>query len=112
MIDEVDTDVAPQKKPKVASVPKRSTKRKLTDEGDTNLPHKKRTKVASAFKRSANAGKDCEVVHVDRPTVSRTEWPEYRYFPIDEDWQRQTCRILGLRLSGNFNGRMVDRILF
>ena len=117
------------KKPrtKVSGVPKKSMKRKLVDEHDADLPHIKRTKIASALNKSTTsnksmpmtykkvksnksttrgastkAKKDCEVVHVHRPTVSRTEWPEYRYYPIDEEWQRQTCRTLGLQFVQQF----------
>ena len=27
----------------------------------------------------------------------QTEWRDYRYFPVDEAWQRQACRLLNLR---------------
>ena len=129
LIDECDMDLAPKKKPrtKVSGVPKKSMKRKLIDKHDADLPHIKRTKIASALNKSTTsnksmpmtykkvkstksttrgastkAEKDCEVVHVHRPTVSRTEWPEYRYYPIDEEWQRQTCRTLGLQFVQQF----------
>ena len=26
----------------------------------------------------------------------QTKWTDYRYFPIDEEWQRQACRLLNL----------------
>ena len=25
-----------------------------------------------------------------------TEWPEYRYYPVDEEWQHNACNQLGL----------------
>ena len=34
--------------------------------------------------------------------VVHTEWPEYRYFPVDEEWQRNACRQLGLRFVRPF----------
>ena len=33
----------------------------------------------------------------------RTEWPEYRYYPVDTTWQQDTCRLLGLRFVKPFN---------
>ena len=32
----------------------------------------------------------------------QTEWRNYRYFPVDEDWQRQACRLLNLRFAQPF----------
>ena len=32
----------------------------------------------------------------------RTEWPEYRYYPVDEEWQRNACSQLGLRFVRPF----------
>ena len=108
-------------------VPKKSMKCKLIDEHDADLPHIKRTKIASALNKSTTsnksmpmiykkvkstesttrgastkAEKDCEVVHVHRPTVSLTEWPVYRYYPIDKEWQRQTWLTLGLQFVLQF----------
>ena len=34
--------------------------------------------------------------------VVHTEWPKYRYFPVDEEWQRNACRQLGLRFVRPF----------
>ena len=34
---------------------------------------------------------------VDRPAVPRYEWADYRYHPVDEDWQRQACELLGIQ---------------
>ena len=39
--------------------------------------------------------KDCVVTGFDMPVV-RTEWPEYRYNPVDEEWQHNACTQLGL----------------
>ena len=32
----------------------------------------------------------------------QTKCPDYRYFPVDEEWQRQTCRLLNLRFIQPF----------
>ena len=32
-----------------------------------------------------------------------TEWRNYRYFPVDEEWQRQACRLLSLRFVQPFD---------
>ena len=29
------------------------------------------------------------ITSVEVPLVLQTEWTDYRYFPIDEEWQRQ-----------------------
>ena len=44
---------------------------------------------------------DCALTGFDMPVV-RTEWPEYRYFPVDEEWQSNACRQLGLRFVRPF----------
>ena len=36
------------------------------------------------------------ITSVECPLVLQTEWTDYRYFPIDEEWQRQACRLLNL----------------
>ena len=42
------------------------------------------------------------IVAVERPVTLQTEWRNYRYFPIDEEWQRQACRLLNLRFVRPF----------
>ena len=32
-----------------------------------------------------------------------TEWSNYRYFPVDEEWQQEVCRLLNLRFIQPFN---------
>ena len=39
--------------------------------------------------------KDCVVTGFDMPVV-RTEWPEYRYYPVNEEWQHNACTQVGL----------------
>ena len=42
------------------------------------------------------------ITSVEVPLVLQTEWTDYRYFPIDEEWQRQACRLLNLRFVQPF----------
>ena len=42
------------------------------------------------------------ITSVEVPLVLQTEWTDYRYFPIDEEWQRQACRLLNLRFVRPF----------
>ena len=36
------------------------------------------------------------ITSVELPLVLQTKWTNYRYFPIDEEWQIQACRLLNL----------------
>ena len=45
---------------------------------------------------------DCEVVAVDRPVVPRYEWRNYRYYPVNEEWQRRACELLEIRFVHPF----------
>lgn len=68
MIDEVDTYVASATS-EVASVPKSLTSSK------TFVPVTiKKVKSTESTGDTVNAEKDCQVVYVDRPTVSQTEY--------------------------------------
>ena len=40
---------------------------------------------------------DCEVVAIDRSVVPQYEWRHYRYYPVNEEWQRRACELLGIR---------------
>ena len=42
------------------------------------------------------------ITSVEVPLVLQTEWTDYRYFPIDEEWQRQACRLLNLQFAQPF----------
>ena len=44
---------------------------------------------------------------VEVPLVLQTEWTDYRYFPIDEKWQRQACRLLNLRFVRPFENQII-----
>ena len=62
----------------------------------------KKAKSSGNDASTTSTDKDSEVVHVDRPTVPQSEWPEYRYYPVDEEWQRQACSLLGLQFVQQF----------
>ena len=92
---------------------KRPVKRNLLDEDapayktETEPKAKRRCYVPksapSAKKRKvADDDKDCEVVGVHRPAAPRYEWSDYRYYPVDEAWQRQACELLGIRFIRPF----------
>ena len=92
---------------------KRPVKRNLLDEDalayktETESKAKRRCYVPksapSAKKRKvADDDKDCEVVGVHRPAAPRYEWSDYRYYPVDEAWQRQACELLGIRFVRPF----------
>ena len=59
----------------------------------------KRAKVTSG-------DNDCEVVAVHRSVTPQYEWPgvwpDYRYHPVDEHWQRHTCELLAIRFIRSF----------
>ena len=42
------------------------------------------------------------ITSVEWPVALRTEWVDYRYFPVDEAWQREACRLLNLRFIQPF----------
>ena len=42
------------------------------------------------------------ITAVEQPVVFCTEWEDYRYFPVDEVWQREACRLLNLRFVQPF----------
>ena len=45
---------------------------------------------------------DCNIISVERPVASRHEWTDYRYHPVNEDWQRRACELLGIRFIRPF----------
>jgi len=40
--------------------------------------------------------KDLTITTVENAFAPRTEWADYRYYPVDEEWQKQACTTLGL----------------
>ena len=81
-----------KKKPKVEVVAK--AKKRCVD-APKSIHIAKKAKVASN-------DKDCEVLSVDRPVTTRYEWTHYRYHPVDGDWQRRACELLGIRFTCQF----------
>ena len=93
---------------------KRPVKRTLLDDcGQEEAPTKKKPKGPACKKRSADVPKtvprskkakdgDCEVVGVERPSAPQYEWTNYRYYPVDVEWQRQACELLGIRFVRPF----------
>ena len=85
-------------------------KRKIPLSDESCPPTKKRpVKFPSLRKGSSSDGKkrtvestsgttneDCVITAVHRPGP-RTEWADYRYYPVDESWQRQACDTLNVR---------------
>ena len=95
---------------------KRPVKRPLLDDCEKEAPAKKKPKGPTCKKRSADAPKtiprakkandgDCEVVGVDRPVAPRYEWTNHRYYPVDVEWQRRACEMLGIRFVRPFQRR-------
>ena len=70
---------------------------KVVDELPSKSSYPVKRKVQSMFdnkipvKRKKCPTTDCVVTGIDMPLL-RTEWPEYRYYPVDEEWQRYACR--------------------
>ena len=61
--------------------------------------HSKKIRVTSA---SSTVAHNEDITSVERPLALQTEWPDYRYFPVDEEWQQHTCRLLNLRFVQPF----------
>ena len=80
---------------------------KVVDELPSKSSYPVKRKVQSMFdnkipvKRKKCPTTDCVVTGIDMPLL-RTEWPEYRYYPVDEEWQRYACRQIGLRFIRPF----------
>ena len=66
--------------------------------GSTTVKGKSKCEFAAVHHTTAA---DCVVTGYDM-AVARTECPEYRYYPVDEHWQRQACTLLGLRFIRQF----------
>ena len=92
MVDVCDDPTPAKKKPKV-KVPTKANKRSSDNLKSVHVP--KRAKVTSGVN-------DCEVVAVHRSVAPRYEWMDYRYYPVDEHWQRQACELLAIRFIRSF----------
>lgn len=54
-----------------------------------------KSKPRTAFSDTANHN-DVTITRFKVSIVLRTKWADYRYYPVDEDWQKQACRSLHL----------------
>ena len=92
-----------------------SLKRKQTNDCDSFAPSTKKVCSKVACGSTTVKGKcKCEFAAVHHATaadcvvtgydmaVARTEWLDYRYYLVDEHWQRQACTLLGLRFIRPF----------
>jgi len=56
---------------------------------------------------STSHGEECVITAAHRPAVPQTEWRDYRYYPIDRQWQMQKCEQLGLHcLTDKMEGQI------
>ena len=67
----------------------RTTKASTVGTSKTHKPFMKGKAPCAGYK-------DLTITAVERICSPQTEWAHYRYYPIDEDWQQQACRTLGL----------------
>ena len=101
---------------------KAPVKRQLLHTCDQEAPVKKKPKLNATLNHMKQCGemirsatdrptkkhkftksnKDCEVVAVDRPVMPRYEWSDYRYYPVNEEWQRRACDLLGIQFLHPF----------
>ena len=78
---------------------KRSLPQKFSDD---TTPCTKKPCVASTSSTVITSEDWGGITSVERPVTLRTEWANYRYFPVDEAWQREACRLLNLRFIQPF----------
>ena len=88
----LDEEPPPAKKP---CIEKQKPKRKLSLQ-------KESTKSNPPKKSKRDTDTDCVYTGTESGT-QHTTWPDLRFFPFNEDWQRQACNILGLEFRGAFN---------
>ena len=88
----LDEEPPPAKKP---CIEKQKPKRKLSLQ-------KESTKSNPPKKSKRDTDTDCVYTGTESGT-QHTTWPDLRFFPVNEDWQRQACNILGLEFRGAFN---------
>ena len=63
----------------------------------------KNNKDGISKKQKLHAKVDCNILRTEgMREPSRTEWPEYRYYQINEHWQRNACTQMGLNFVQNF----------
>ena len=57
--------------------------------------------MCNAKRAKVDDGTACVITNV-HDAHQRTEWTDLRYCPTDEEWQRHTCELLGLRFRRTF----------
>ena len=57
---------------------------------------------AAKKRKVTTSDNDCEVMAIHRSVVPQYEWADYRYYPVDEEWQIRTCDLLGLQFVHPF----------
>jgi len=96
-LDDDSNGLAPPKKISKC----KTTKRRLSSD-DVTYSNSKKTKCISPTS-SASHGEECVITAVHRPAAPQTEWRDYRYYPIDREWQMQKCAQLGLHFVQPLN---------
>ena len=89
-----DEEAPLPKKPHIMEPPRKTCKRKAKPSVE-----KKPAKKAKV----ADTDNDACLVTAVENVHQRTEWTDLRFFPVDEEWQRQTCETLGLQFRRVFN---------
>ena len=106
LIDISDTESPLPKKPKV----KVATKRTLTKLLETTTTAMKTKSTGNnTTNTSCSRNNDCAIARVDRPRVPRSEWPDYRYYPVNVEWQRQLAMCSDYNSYVHSNGLRVDQ---
>ena len=89
--------------PKQHSKSTSTSKRKSSPTGRCDKgSHSKKVRITSASSTVVHNEDWGGITSVERPLALQTEWPDYRYFPVDEEWQRQTCSLLNLQFIQPF----------
>ena len=96
-LDDGSNDLCPPTK----SAKVKTAKRSLADKVVHSDIKKKKASISPTS--STSHGEECVITAVRRPEVPQTEWSDYRYYPIDAEWQRQKCTQLGLPFVKAFN---------
>ena len=89
----IDDEAPPLKKP---CTDKQSHKRKTSTQEKspkTNPPKKAKTQAGK------NDGDCIYTGTVSTVSCQRTSWPNLRYYPVNDEWQRQACNMLGLEFN-------------
>ena len=92
MVDFCDEMTPAKKKPKIKIPPKTN---KQSGDAWKSIRVPKKAKVTSG-------DNDCEVVAVQGSVVPRYEWTDYRYHPVNEDWQGRACELLAIQFIRSF----------